>query len=162
EEIAALGVKSAAIVMDLLNPADCERTVEETVKAFGRLDVLVSNASTNVDWHPVELERVTDEQVMERVMGKGLAAVRMSRASLKHLRQQGGGAIVLIGGSSVRYVNAAGRYAPGLGNAFVSQFAKRLSVEVAGEHITVNVVHPDGTKTDRYPGRVASLADRLG
>ena len=50
------GVKSAVIVVDLLDADGCRRAVEETASSFGRLDILISNASTNVDGHPADLE----------------------------------------------------------------------------------------------------------
>ncbi len=52
ELVEAEGVKSAVIVMDLLDADDCRRAVDECASAFGGLDILVSNASTNVDSHP--------------------------------------------------------------------------------------------------------------
>ena len=98
------GVKSAVIVADLLDPDGCRRAVEETASSFGRLDILISNASTNVDGHPADLEGVTDAQLMERVNGKGMASVRVTRAALPHLRASGQGQ----GHPARRYVSARG------------------------------------------------------
>jgi 3-oxoacyl-[acyl-carrier protein] reductase len=163
DEISAAGVKSVGVVADLLNPADCERTVEETVGALGRLDILVNNASTNVDAHSPDLEHLTDEQLLERVMTKGVGSVRCSRAALKHLRNAGSGSIILLGGTSARVVpGPGGGFAGGLGNSFVGYFAKRLSAEVAKDRITVNVIHPGETRTGRYPQRIQALAAKLG
>ena len=146
------GVKSAVIVADLLDPDGCRRAVEETASSFGRLDILISNASTNVDGHPADLEGVTDGQLMERVNGKGMASVRVTRAALPHLRASGQGRVILLGGTSARVVaGPGGGFASGLGNAFVANFAKRLSADVAPDGITVNVIHPGVTKTDRHP-----------
>jgi 3-oxoacyl-[acyl-carrier protein] reductase len=157
------GVKSAVIVADLLDPDGCRRAVEETASSFGRLDILISNASTNVDGHPPDLEGVTDGQLMERVNGKGMASVRVTRAALPHLRASGQGRVILLGGTSARVVaGPGGGFASGLGNAFVANFAKRLSADVAPDGITVNVIHPGVTKTDRHPPRIEALAARLG
>ena len=159
----AEGVKSAVIVMDLLDADDCRRAVDECASAFGGLDILVSNASTNVDSHPADLEVVTDDQLMERVNGKGLTSVRVTRAALPYLRASGHGRVILLGGTSARAVaGPGGGFASGLGNAFVANFAKRLSVDVASDGITVNVIHPGVTNTDRHPPRIAELAARLG
>ena len=89
ELVEAEGAKSAVIVMDLLDADDCRRAVDECASAFGGLDILVSNASTNVDSHPADLEVVTDDQLMERVNGKGLTSVRVTRAALPYLRASG-------------------------------------------------------------------------
>ena len=157
-EIRALGVKTLALVVDLFQADDCQRVVDETAAAFGRLDVLVNNASTNVSG---TLESTPDEKLMERVYGKTLASMRCSRAALPHLRRVGGGRIICIGGTSVRRPNK-GAMPSGLGNSSVVNFAAHLAVEVAADGITVNVVHPPFTKTDRYPDRRAARARERG
>jgi len=163
ELVEAEGVKSAVIVVDLLDADDCRRAVEETVSSLGGLDIVVCNASTNVDAHPADLEVVTDDQLMERVNGKGMASVRVTRAALPFLRASGHGRVILLGGTSARVVaGPGGGFASGLGNAFVANFAKRLSADVASDGITVNVIHPGVTKTDRYAPRIEALAARLG
>jgi 3-oxoacyl-[acyl-carrier protein] reductase len=141
----------------------------KTVAAFGRLDVLVNNASTNVDRTPRSLEEATDEQVMERFQEKTMAAIRCSRAALPHLRAAGGGRIVCIGGMSARGVQCgderpgAGSGLPqGLGNAALANFVKHLAEEVAQEGIVVNIVHPSLTRTDRHTGRMERRARELG
>lgn len=162
-EINALDVKSALSVVDLLRPDDCVRAVSEAVASFGHLDILVNNASTNIDEHPVDLADLSDEQLLERVMIKGVGAARCSRAALPYLRASSNGRVIVIGGTSARVVpGPGGGFAGGLGNAFVGYFSKRLSAEVAGDAITVNVVHPGATMTDRYRARLQALAARLG
>jgi 3-oxoacyl-[acyl-carrier protein] reductase len=157
-EIAAFGVKALAIAADLFEADDCRRMVDETAEAFGRFDVLVNNASTNVSG---TIEDTSDEQLMERVMGKTLASIRTSRAALPHFRRVGGGRIICIGGMSVRMPGKTS-LPSGLGNSSVTNFAKHLSMQVSREGILVNVVHPPFTKTDRYPDRVAARARELG
>ena len=153
-EIRELGVKTLALAVDLFQADDCRRAVDETAEAFGRLDVLVNNASTNVSG---TLESASDEQLLERVYGKTLASMRCSRAALPHFRKLGTGRIICIGGTSVRRPGK-GSLPSGLGNSSVVNFAAHLSAEVAGEGITVNVVHSPFTKTDRYPQRQAARA----
>jgi 3-oxoacyl-[acyl-carrier protein] reductase len=157
-ELAALGGRALAIAADLFRADDCRRVVDATAEAFGRFDVLVNNASTNVGG---SLETATDEVLLERVMGKTLASIRTSRAALPHFRRVGGGRIICIGGTSVRMPSKMG-LPSGLGNSSVVNLAKHLSQEVAREGILVNVVHPPFTKTDRYPDRLAARARERG
>ena len=49
----------------------------------------------------------------------------------------------------------------GLGNSSLVNFVKHFSNDVGPENITVNVVHPPFTKTDRYPARLQARADQL-
>ena len=67
------GARAVAIETDLFTPKGCQRAVAATVEAFGALDVLVNNASTNVGGR---LEELTDERLVERFMGKTLALVQ--------------------------------------------------------------------------------------
>jgi 3-oxoacyl-[acyl-carrier protein] reductase len=162
-EVEATGVRALAVVADLLVPADCDRLVEQTVAGLGRLDILVNNASTNVDAHAKDLESLSDDELMERVMVKGVGSVRCTRAAIEHLRAAGGGTVILLGGTSARVVpGPGGGFAGGLGNAFVGYFSKRLSAELAKDKITVNLIHPGETRTDRYPARIEALATKLG
>ncbi len=155
-EIRALGVKAHTMVANLFQAADCKRVVEETAAEFGRLDILVNNASTNVGG---TLLTADDDRLMERVYGKTLGSMRCARAAIPHMRQVGGGRIINIGGMAAR--NPGGLPA-GLGNSALANFSKNLSDEVAADQILVNVVHPSFCKTDRYPARVAARAKERG
>ncbi|MFT6583054.1 MAG: NAD(P)-dependent dehydrogenase (short-subunit alcohol dehydrogenase family) [Alphaproteobacteria bacterium] len=157
-EIEAIGVKAHAIAADLFTAEGCERAVNETADTFGGLDVLVNNASTSISG---TLETLTDDQLMERLSGKTLAYMRCCRAALPWFRKPGGGRVICIGGSAAR---AAGKASlpSGLGNSSLTNFAKHFSNDVAPENITVNVVHPPFTKTDRYPARLEARAKELG
>ena len=155
-EIRALGVKAHTMVADLFQAADCRRVVEETAAEFGRFDVLVNNASTNVGG---TLLTADDDRLMERVYGKTLGSMRCARAAIPHMRRVGGGHIINIGGMAAR--NPGGLPA-GLGNSALANFSKNLSDEVAADQILVNVVHPSFCKTDRYPARVAARAKERG
>jgi NAD(P)-dependent dehydrogenase (short-subunit alcohol dehydrogenase family) len=167
QELVGLGAECLAITADLFRAADCERVVAQTVAAFGGLDVLVNNASTDVSDHPAQLEDVTDEQLLERVMGKALGAIRCSRAALPYLKRSAAGRIVFIGGDSARTTirpfgdgSPGTSQAAGLGNALLANFAKRLSNQVAADGIVVNVVHPSGSLTgDRFAKRLQARAE---
>jgi 3-oxoacyl-[acyl-carrier protein] reductase len=156
DELRAFGGKVHTMKADLLQAAECERVVEESASAFGRLDVLVNNASVNARG---TLLGADDDTLMQRVYIKTLGAMRCSRAAIPHLRKTGGGSIVCIGGSTAR---EPGNIPAGLANSALANFAKHLSDEVAQYKILVNVIHPSFCKTDRYPERLAARAKQLG
>jgi NAD(P)-dependent dehydrogenase (short-subunit alcohol dehydrogenase family) len=157
-QLSALGVRTRTIVADLFQEADCRAAVDQAAQAFGRLDVLINNASTNVSG---SLLTAGDDALMERLMGKTLASMRCARAAIPHLRRAGGGRIICIGGLAAR--NPGKTSLPsGLGNAALANFVKHLSDEVAADGILVNVVHPAFCKTDRFPARVAARARERG
>ena len=157
-EIADRGVRTAAIVTDLFTAEGCARAVGEAADVFGRLDVLVNNASTSVSG---ALESLSDEKLMERLTGKTLASMRCARAALPYLRKSGAGRIICIGGTSARAPEQAS-LPGGLGNAALSNFVKHFSIEAAPDGITVTVVHPFLTKTERHSERMVALARERG
>ena len=156
-EIKARNVKAHTIAADLFTAEGCERAVLETTDAFGGLNVLVSNASTNIGG---TLESLTDDQAIERVMGKTLAAMRLSRVALPHFRDAGGGRIICIGGTAARTPGKTS-LPSGLGNSSLVNFVKHFSNDVGPENITENLVPPPFKKTDRYPARLQARAEQL-
>ena len=158
DEIEERGVKALAIEADLFTAQGCSRVADDTAVAFGGLDVLVNNASTTVSG---QLETLSDDQLMERLNGKTLAYMRCCRAALPWLRKAGAGRIVCIGGLAAR-ATAKMSLPSGLGNAAMINFVKHFSNDGAADGITVNVVHPPFTKTDRYPARLAARAAERG
>jgi len=100
EELAALaaeieraGGKALAVPADLSRADDCERVVAAAVEAFGRVDVLVNNAGINPGY---TVETGDDAALREIVDINLLAAIRLIRAALPHLRATGG-VVVNIG-----------------------------------------------------------------
>jgi 3-oxoacyl-[acyl-carrier protein] reductase len=163
------GADCLTVHADLLRAEDCQKVVDEAAAQFGSLKVLVNNASSSADKTPRFLEEASDGQIMERINGKLLAAVRCSRAAIPHMRRAGSGRIIHIGGTAARSVFRAGEVPgngsglpQGLGNAALSNFSKHLSEEVIGAKIMVNVVHPHVTRTDRHAARVTRKAEELG
>lgn len=157
-DIESHGVKAAAVVADLFTAEGCTAAVAAATDNFGGLDVLVNNASTNIGGR---LETLSDEQLMERVHGKTLASMRCCRAALPYLRASECGRVICIGGSSARNVGLDG-LPSGLGNSALANFCKQFSYEVGPDGVTVNIVHPPFTKTDRYPARLEARAKQRG
>ncbi len=164
QAIEAFGVRCAAVTSDLDEDGACEHVVDAVSRQLGRLDILVNNASTNVDGMGVIKANSVDE-LMRRVTGKATWAIKCTQAALPHLIASGAGRIIFIGGTALRSSYVAGASNPrsgvasAMGSALIAVFAKYLQEEVIGDNITVNVIHPGGTRTDRFPGRVRQLAE---
>ncbi len=170
DRIRSAGGRCLPVVADLTVPEDCERFVNEAAAAFGRVDVLINNASANVDGTPKAIELTSDAEIAARFNGKTMPAIRCSRAAVPHMRRSGGGRIVMIGGTAALSVmrgldnpvpSGGSGMAAGLGNSALANFTKHLAEEVARQGISVNVVHPYATRTDRYPARITKRALEL-
>lgn len=167
-EIRGHGVPCHGLAADLDAAGIPEQVVDEAARLLGSLDILVNNASSTVSGSGGG-ETMPEAALLQRVLGKGFSAIRCARAAIPHMRRSGGGRIVFIGGTSARTVlrpremplNGSGLPA-GLGNSMIANFARHLSVELAGDNILVNVVHPHLTRTDRYPQLVAKTMEQRG
>ena len=93
--------------------------------------------------------------------GKTLAYMRCCRAALPYLRKSSRARVICIGGNAA-FTAGPTALPSALGNSSIIAFAKQFSTMVAPQGITVNVVHPPFTKTDRYPKRLAARAKELG
>lgn len=165
--VAEFGVRCTTVVADLDEDGECERVVAEVAQALGRLDILINNASTNIDGTGA-IRTNSVERLLRRVAGKATWAIKCTQAALPHLAASGCGRVIFIGGSSLRasYTSRSSEPTTGvvaaMGNAVIATFAKYLQEEVIDDRVLVNVVHPGSTRTDRYAGRVRWLAESRG
>jgi NAD(P)-dependent dehydrogenase (short-subunit alcohol dehydrogenase family) len=142
-EIEGLGRKFLACVADMSVEADCLASVEETVRALGRLDVLVHNAGGPSHGR---IEEVTPQQWRQTMALHVDALFYLCQAALPHLKKQSEGAIVTVSSTAgVRGVAGAIAYATAKGA--VPQFTRCLAREVADFNIRVNCVAPGVIRT---------------
>lgn len=124
---------------------DCQRAVEETVRAFGQLNILFNNAGIILRNRNVE---ATTEDEWDAMMDVNVKSIfLMSRAALPHLRAAGGGAII----NTASYVGLVGF--PGLAAYCASKGAvvnltRAMALDHAKENIRVNCICPGSVKTD--------------
>lgn len=165
-EIRNRGVRAAAIRADLFEAAECERTVAEAAAVLGGLQILVNNASSDVSGRQGRLTELSDDVLTERIRGKAMAGIRVSRMAIPHLVKDGWGRVIFIGGTSARHESSGPSRGTsiiaGLGNVMVTRFAKYLSRELAPNGVTVNVVHPHSTLTERYAPKLRQEAEERG
>jgi 3-oxoacyl-[acyl-carrier protein] reductase len=140
ERLGALAVRG-----DVTNPADLERLVDRTLRAFGGIDILVNNSGGPPRTPAIGL---TDEQVEEAVELLLLSAIRLTSLCLPELERSGCGRVINIESSSVREpidsLALSNAVRPG-----VIGWAKTLAREVGTKKITVNSIAPGRIKTAR-------------
>ena len=143
---------------DTTQPEQVQAMVRDTVDTLGRLDILVNNAGRPGGQATGPLSEVTDEDVMEDITFKFMTYLRSSRAAAEHMKRQGFGRIINIGGLAGRNVGTIA----GARNLAITHLTKNLSDELGQYGITANVVHPGGTRTERTAGLVAEEARKRG
>ncbi len=144
-EIEARGGKAIAQIADVTDEAGVRRMVEEALKNFGRLDILVNNAAIR----GVSTIDAIDAAEFRRVTGIILdGAFICVKACLPALRASGQGAIVNIGGMS-GHTGAAGRAHVVAGKMGLVGLTRALAHDLARDAITVNCVVPGLIETVR-------------
>ncbi len=136
---ASLGASAIAMRCDVTQRTDIDALVASTVKAFGRLDIVVNNAGWTHKNQP--LLNVTEAE-FDKVYNINVKSIfHMMHAVLPVMRKAGGGVILNIGST------AGIRPRPGLTwynstKGAVNLMSKSLAVELAPDNIRVNVICP--------------------
>ncbi len=148
---AALGLK-----VDVTLEEETLRMAEETVKRFGRIDILINNAAILygiklAPFYEIGLEE-WDQMMAVNVKGQWLCA----RAVFPQMRKQGKGKIINIGSTSV--IGGSGPFAHYLtSKAAVIGLTRALARELGDYGINVNTLAPGFTLTE-----AGQLHRRLG
>lgn len=133
------------IQADVTRAEDCERAVNETMRAFGKLNILFNNAGIILRQRNIE---ATTEQEWDVTMDTNVKSIfLMSRAALPHLRAAGGGAIVNTA-SYVGLVGFPGLAAYAASKGAVVNLTRAMALDHASENIRVNCICPGSVETD--------------
>jgi NAD(P)-dependent dehydrogenase (short-subunit alcohol dehydrogenase family) len=134
--------------LDVTDVDQIRSTVDAAFAAFGRVDVIVSNAGYGLFGAAEEL---TDEQINRQIQTNLVGPIRLAQAVLPYLRAQGGGRIVQISSSAgqVALANMSAYHASKWG---VEGFFDALATEVGGFGIGVTIVEPGSVATE-FAGR---------
>ncbi|MGG1674523.1 SDR family oxidoreductase [Neobacillus sp. NRS-1170] len=136
------GVGSLAFKCDVSNPDDIQHVVDETIKEFGRIDILVNNSGTS--WGAPALEMPADK--WDKVMDINLKAVFLfSQAAGKVMKEQRSGKIINIasiagmGGQNPLVMDAIGY---SVSKGAVITLTQELAVKLAPYNVHVNAIAP--------------------
>jgi len=143
-------VASAAqgFVADMRKPADIARLVDDVIGAFGRIDIVVSNAGTHLAGR---LEEVETDALLKHLQTKVLGPWELARRVAPLMRAQGGGRFIVIIGQTGK-VPQASAIASTITNAAQHAFVKSLSDELAPSNVLVNAVCPSRIKSPLAEG----------
>lgn len=145
EAVRALGRKAAALAGDMADATTPDRLVAETVKTFGRLDIVVNNAgiirraptvdTSDADWHAV--------------IDVNLHGVfRLCRAAGRHMIAAGQGGKIINIASMLSFQGGLNVPAYAASKSAVAGLTREMSNEWAGRGINVNAIAPGYFRTD--------------
>lgn len=155
---AETGAEVLPIAADVSKRADVARLVEATVRHFGGLDILVTNAGGPTSG---VFDTLTEDDWRAAVNLTFLSVVLLCMEAVPHLRRRGGGRIINITSISVKQPIDGLMLSNAL-RAAVAGFSKTLANELGRDGILVNCVAPGYTRTDRVTEVTAATAVREG
>jgi meso-butanediol dehydrogenase/(S,S)-butanediol dehydrogenase/diacetyl reductase len=144
-----------ALAADVSKRDEIERVLQETVKAFGGINVLVNNAGI---LHPGTAEQITEAQWDETFNINVRGLWLLSRAMLPHLRKAGRGSIINV--ASVLGINGVrNRAAYAASKGAVVLLTKCMAIDHGHENIRVNAICPSFVETDLTAAVLSNAAD---
>jgi NAD(P)-dependent dehydrogenase (short-subunit alcohol dehydrogenase family) len=136
--VEAAGRKAVLIAADLADARECARVIDETVKAFGRIDILVNNAAyqgKEVD----SVEQLDDERVERTFLVNAVAMFRLVRGALPHMKE---GSAIINTASIQAYQPSPSLLDYAATKGAIVAFTKGLAEEMIEKGIRANVVAP--------------------
>lgn len=154
EETVALakqeGADARAMVCNVADEAAVSLLVAETVKAYGRLDVMYNNAGVTASTQPGKgLKTLLDTSAEDIELVHSVnyvGVVNGCKAAIRQFEAQGGGGVI-VNTASVAGLIGFGGVAYGASKGAVTNLTRTLAIEVAATGIRVNSVCPAGMLT---------------
>jgi 3-oxoacyl-[acyl-carrier protein] reductase len=151
QEVRKAGGQAETFMADIVDPKAVSTMVDGVVKRFGRLDILVLNASVRKETAFMEMGFDEWRSLLSITLDGSFHCVK---ACLPHLIKAGGGSIVTLGGMSA--LSGAKRRVHGSVGKFGLYGMTRALAKELGEHkINVNCVAPGQMNTPRASDRAA-------
>jgi 2-deoxy-D-gluconate 3-dehydrogenase len=143
-EIEAMGRRAAIVLVDVANVDQVRSMIDEAKRLFGRIDILVNNAS----WTGTGPALDVTEEEYDKTMDASVKSVFFAcQAAARVMIPDGGGKIINIG-SNFGVIAFDGRAVYAGAKSAVHHLSRALSLEWAKLGVTVNVVAPCITETD--------------
>ncbi len=158
-EVGKHGVRAITTTGDVGVRADAERMVQDGIRAFGRVDILVNNAAAPSGADRRLTWEVPDESFDEvmRVNFKGVFL--MSTTVARHLVEQGTGGRIINISSAIGLQPTARRAVYAAAKAAGIAMMRAMAIELGPHGVTVNAVLPGQLHTSRQgPARLAKPA----
>ena len=140
------GRRCILIQGDVRNPDFCRRSVEQTVREFGKLDLLVNNAAFQL--HVNGIEELTDEHFDTTMKTNLYGYFYMCRAAIPHMKP---GSAIVNNGSVTGIKGNKNLLDYSLTKGGIHAFSRSLSSSLIEKGIRVNVVAPGPVWTPLNP-----------
>jgi NAD(P)-dependent dehydrogenase (short-subunit alcohol dehydrogenase family) len=148
-------VRGKYVVADMTKRSECDRLAKAALAEFGRVDVLVNNAGSNV---PEECDKITDAN-WDRILELNLSScMALTRALVPQMKSRKWGRVIHIS-SIMGLASKAGRDAYSATKSALIGLARASALELGPFGITVNCLAPGPFLTD-LPGKMLSAEEK--
>lgn len=137
--------EAIGLLADISQPDQMQKAVDELIRKWGRLDIVVANAGINGVWAPIDQLEPDEWDKTHSINTKGTFLTM--RYTVPHLKKQGGSIVIVSSINGTRFFRSAGATAYSASKAAQVAIAKMLAVELGQHHIRVNVICPGSVET---------------
>ncbi|EGL15904.1 MULTISPECIES: SDR family NAD(P)-dependent oxidoreductase [Paenibacillus] len=158
DELKAEGREALFVKTDVTKEDDVKHMVAETVKQYGKLDILFANAGIAKDGPADKLSW----EAWQKTIDINLSGVFLSdKYALEQMLAQGTGGAIVNCGSIHSHVGKAGVTAYASAKGGVKLLTQTLGIDYAQHGIRVNAVCPGYIDTPLIAGRTQAITDHL-
>lgn len=149
DKIRAAGGEVLPVVSDISKVEDAKKVVEETLKAFGKIDVLINNAGV-LDNGLKAIDSFTDEDMHKVIDINTKGTMVMMREVTAEMAKTGYGSIVNV--ASVAGVMGCGGAAYVASKAAILGITRHTAMRFAGTNVRCNAICPGTIVTPMVAG----------
>jgi 3-hydroxybutyrate dehydrogenase len=157
-EIDPTGTRAMGIAMNVTDEAQVDAGTDALVAAYGRIDILVSNAGIQIVAPVVDFDFAKWKQMLAIHLD---GAFLTTRAALRHMYHSGGGSVIYMG--SVHSKEASKLKAPYVAAKHgLIGLAKVVAKEGAAHNVRANVICPGFVRTPLVDKQIPEQAREFG
>lgn len=137
KEVEAYKVSCKIIKADLSKENQCKRIIEQTMKSFGKIDILVNNAALH--WDSESIEEISSKQLLRTFQNNFFSYFWTTKYALKHLKK---GSSIINTASVTAYRGSPELIDYSSTKGAIISFTRSLSANLIKKGIRVNAVAP--------------------